>query len=578
MNPTLNDSLFDEAFKIISTNKAKANSLRQSLLKNNNYENDQNLNVIQYLGEFEYDLKTLFEILRDLKLSYHEIHNTLTYSNINNKNIKNFEKEESKKLEGKKNKKEPCLYNNFNDYKNTMNGIGFNKTYYMTNSQFSNFNKNCNKAHNYKEYYINSCPRPSQLKKFPRSMSCKSYVGDWNSSSDDEFNDYTKDKKDNDYRDYPDTNRFSYYSPSNKNLNNRLFGSSIKDRDFSKDKSLNLNFDYDAYLTDYSLNKTNKKDINSNNNNSPGQNLNLSDLNNDNNNLNNYYYNPSNYDNNINNADPNLNYEMPNKNNINKNDNKNNYFTFAEQKSNQNKDNNYIISDPQKQNINNSNGYNIYNNSKDPEYNRNLINNKNLDNRYNNKYNPDNFINNKYNNRDNNNIDNQNYNYNISPKNKLSKNISEDENNNKNYINNKSNDDKNNNKNKEDEDLENQKKEIIKNIISEIFQDTNKLNLLKKELGDDIGEKLLSNNISEEELFKVVEILKNQQDKNMNKKNQKYFPIKKYNQPRDKILLKESLIDKRYNYREFPKGWSSTKDYFINNGSTYIRNKKGKNL
>ena len=54
MKLTLNDSLFDEVFQIISTNESKANSLRQSLLKNNNFDNNDELNmkIIQSLGEF----------------------------------------------------------------------------------------------------------------------------------------------------------------------------------------------------------------------------------------------------------------------------------------------------------------------------------------------------------------------------------------------------------------------------------------------------------------------------------------------------------------------------------------------
>ena len=127
---------------------------------------------------------------------------------------------------------------------------------------------------------------------------------------------------------------------------------------------------------------------------------------------------------------------------------------------------------------------------------------------------------------------------------------------------------------KEEEELEKQKKEIIKNIISDIFQDVKKLNLLKKELGDDIGEKLLSGKINEKELYKVVEILKKNQENIMKRK--KVIQKKKFNQPCDKILLREKLNNKRYNFREYPRGWSSTKDYFINNGTTYIRNKRFK--
>ena len=48
MEPISIESQFDEAFKIISTNKSKANSLRQSLLKNNNYNCNQNMQIIQF--------------------------------------------------------------------------------------------------------------------------------------------------------------------------------------------------------------------------------------------------------------------------------------------------------------------------------------------------------------------------------------------------------------------------------------------------------------------------------------------------------------------------------------------------
>ena len=122
--------------------------------------------------------------------------------------------------------------------------------------------------------------------------------------------------------------------------------------------------------------------------------------------------------------------------------------------------------------------------------------------------------------------------------------------------------------------MEKQKREIIKNIISEIFQDTNKLNLLKKVLGEDIGEKLLSGSINEKELYKVVQILKKHQEDYLKKK--RYFKKKKFNQPSDKLLLKEKLKNIRYNYREFPRGWSSTKDYFINNGTTLIKDRRHK--
>jgi hypothetical protein len=220
-----------------------------------------------------------------------------------------------------------------------------------------------------------------------------------------------------------------------------------------------------------------------------------------------------------------------------------------------------------------------------------LNNDNNLNNINNNIYIPYNINNNKINENLNNIISNKNSNDNINnknniftffeEKNKINNNQNDDINNPKNnkYFNNYGNNNQQGNKGldntnennygqEEDDDIEEQKKEIIKKIVNEIFQDIKKLELLKKRLGEDIGEKLFSGNIDVETLYKVAEILKNNQLKKFGKKkNYQFFTKKKFNQPSDKLLLKEALDDKRYNYREFPKGWSSTKDYFVNNGT-----------
>ena len=418
---TLNDEVFLEAFNIISSNKTKANFLRQNLLQNLSYENDTNSKVIGYLGELEYDLKSLYDILKDLQLSYHEIHNILINSN------------EEKK------------------------GIG--KTYSLTTEKN---NKNCfSKINN---YYIHSPIQKDLNKTLQRSTSYNAFIYDNNDNK-------------------PIKNKYNYLNNLKEQRDNNL--------SLSKGTSPKLNFDYDAYFTDYSLNKTSK--------NSFGNNFDFL-----NNNINKYNYeenNKENYDNNINK-------EINNDNNI-KNKN-NNIFTFSEQKNKSNNTeelNNNII-----ENNNKNNSINYY--PKKEEEKKNIINIK------------------------------KTYEYHKGRK--------------------------------EEEELEKQKKEIIKKIISEIFQDARKLNLLKNILGDDIGEKLLSGNINEKELFKVVEILKKNQENDYKKK--KIFQKRKYNQPSDKILLREKLNNKRYNYREYPRGWSSTKDYFINNGTPLIKDKTYKKI
>ena len=639
MEPTSNDSTFDEAFKIITSNKSKANSLQKLFLNNNKYDKDLNSKTIQFLNEFEYDLKTLYDILRDLKLSIHDIHNK-------NDNIK-------KEDENKNNQKDLNLNNytknkkyNFDIKNNFENNNGrVNKTYVMTSND-NNFKNNSN----INDYYINSYPRQDLYdRRLSRSMSCQSYLGNFDSNyngfdflnnDNNNLNPYNK-RNGLEYRNYIDNNQFPNNILSNdKHFNfHKKFDNNNLNGSLPKDKTLKLNFDYDAYLTDYSLNRTYKNDLNNsssnndnmnNNLNNSKQNLNLSDLNNDNNlpnDFNNNIYNPSIISNkNNNNKIPNNNNYIINSNNnnnenendniieVNENDN-DNIFTFSEQKRNDPGLNEYNkISVPNNQPNNNLNIYDNYNKNKDFNNNNNNmgnignINNQNkigMDNydfNKNNKYNyidnkdknlPNNILNNIDNNNNNqlnpndlnteNNINiigqkipinqNQQYNYNIQRNHKFDKNNTENEN--ENRENNDINDNNDNNDNNDD-DLEKEKKEIIKSIIAEIFQDTNKLDLLKKELGDDIGEKLLSGDISEEKLYNIAEILKNYQLKNSQMKNKHYFTTKKYNQPYDKILLKESLDDKRYNYREFPRGWASTKDYFINNGSTFIKNNKRK--
>ena len=431
---SINDKLFLEAFNIITSNKSKANFVRQSLLQNLSYDNDSNSKVIGFLGELEFDLKSLYDIIKDIQLSQNETQNNYYSEPIN---------EEKKEI---------------------------GKTYSIVTQKFGNDNKNNFSKIN--SYYINSPINKDLNRTMQRSSSCNEFL-----FNNEEKNDNAKLIR----------NRYNYLNNlKEREKNNNLSSSKIL--------SPKLNFDYDAYFTDYSLNKTSKNSLGS-------------------------YFDFLNKNSNKLDKSQNANYEMSNKENLDNNNKEcreiNNYtdyrnkniFTFSEQKNKNSKEelNNNII--PQKNsNINTSNNNNAY------------------------------FT------------DDNNFNY---PRTYVYQRRS-----------------------KEEEELEKQKKEIIKNIISDIFQDVKKLNLLKKELGDDIGEKLLSGKINEKELYKVVEILKKNQENIMKRK--KVIQKKKFNQPSDKILLREKLNNKRYNFREYPRGWSSTKDYFINNGTTYIRNKRFK--
>ena len=63
------EEILEEALKIINSKKSKASILRDSMLNLNQniYTNNLNLQIIQFLGEFEYDLKSLMELLDEFK-------------------------------------------------------------------------------------------------------------------------------------------------------------------------------------------------------------------------------------------------------------------------------------------------------------------------------------------------------------------------------------------------------------------------------------------------------------------------------------------------------------------------------
>ena len=96
--------ILEEALKIIDSNKSKASILRNSMinLNQNIYVNNLNLQIIQFLGEFEYDLKTLIELLNDfVKNSKINFQNKL---NSLKKELNNIKKENLSLKELKDNK------------------------------------------------------------------------------------------------------------------------------------------------------------------------------------------------------------------------------------------------------------------------------------------------------------------------------------------------------------------------------------------------------------------------------------------------------------------------------------------
>ena len=104
--------------------------------------------------------------------------------------------------------------------------------------------------------------------------------------------------------------------------------------------------------------------------------------------------------------------------------------------------------------------------------------------------------------------------------------------------------------------LHNQPKEIISRF--------------KNVYGNDIEMKLKTNEINnvnlnemENILNKIIDMSIWGKDEKGSKKKFKYI----YNPIQEKVKLKQALTNKQALYKEYPRGWHSTKEYFINNGT-----------
>lgn len=517
MKITFNDTIFNEAFNIISSNKSKANNLRLSLLNTINYDNEIILKIRQYLGEFEYDLKILYDIIKEIKLSYNN-YNAL-------QNSLNKEENEQEQNQISKDSKNEI------DNMKILNKIK-EKKYLKYLKDMDNFeiikikDKKGNKTKTY-NLTINICdsrksnpfPKKYNNKKINRSNSCKSYIGLKNSNKynftiDSNFNIPNSCKNKN----------MKFRNYLNSDFNNNIFD--YNNKESLRKKSLNLNYEYYPNLTDFSkstkVTKIKKnlydKDKDINYNEQIPKNKNIENANEEykNNNLMNDYNYIDKY-----------NYRNDEYNNINENDS--NDFKVRDFSYDNNRHLDYK--------------YNMENNN----------NNINCNKRNNEIYNNENKLS-LGENIDYNNYINQNYN-----KNRIIPDVIQNI---------------NNDKIKNDDDLdENKRKEIIKNVITLVLQDNNRLSILQKCFGDDICENLLKGNLNQDSLYKIVEILKNYQsypkknsknDKNLfrgSKKNYKNWFQRRFSHQND-ILLKDSLNNKGFSYRDYPLEFLSMREEY----------------
>ena len=98
-------------------------------------------------------------------------------------------------------------------------------------------------------------------------------------------------------------------------------------------------------------------------------------------------------------------------------------------------------------------------------------------------------------------------------------------------------------------------------------------------MGENVIEILTSGNVTDEYLNQIENNLKKikeesiKNDNNSSKlynSNTSFLPKKKYKDPvlnaiYNKQKLKKDITDNQYHYKEYPRGWVSSKDYFINN-------------
>jgi hypothetical protein len=159
------ENIYKEAIKIINSNKQKASTLRNTILSfnQNTFTSELHFQIMEFLGEFEYDLKTLMELMNDFKNKIQSNHkkniNTLKkeLTTIKKENISFKELLDDIKI----NKSRP-LFNKNKNKSNTRNQIQNTKNKNLTKTQNT---KNSTKQNKNEEKSINYDLYPCQLKK-----------------------------------------------------------------------------------------------------------------------------------------------------------------------------------------------------------------------------------------------------------------------------------------------------------------------------------------------------------------------------------------------------------------------------
>ena len=589
MTKIISTEVIEKIYQILLLNLNKINLLRNDLSNINDYNNNK-IKTNQFLKGIEIDIKNILSLLERLKIDFNYKNNPneicKTYCLNNDKNM----------LQDivvcgcceccKCQKCCDCSTNNCSD----------NQQLNISNNNIKN-----NINNEYIKERINSEEEDDKNNEFKNIN-----IFNKNNLPNNSFQ--PSSLKDNNNT-YPNL----YFSDNFKNEHKNY----MNNNNYNDNNKYNDNNDYNSINNNYKYNKNNNN-YNDNNykyGNNNGNDNNYENLNNNKNNYNDYNYNslkPIN-EQNLNNNNYQGNSQQSNySNNNNYLNNFQRPFGFIKRR----QFNNMDIDDnklPIEEKIKNSaimkskrfHGSKSFDNIERPYQNKNrakIINFKNnKDNNYRNISKDNNY---KFNNlfgenlnepkyfetlninniKDNNNYSDKKNRRNINLDNNNNKNNSfENNNENNNILNNKGIIKKKNSLTQKKKKMENMNK--IQRFINKLYKQPKDINnRFKKIYGDDIEEKLLNGDIDNDNLNEMENILDKiikmsiwgEDDQNKTKKRdisnsydkknkKKHFFV--YNPIQEKIKLMKSIKNNQAYFKEYPRGWYSTKEYFINNGT-----------
>ena len=261
--------IMKELEKIINSNKSKASNLRNCLLNLNRniYTNELHFQIIQFLGEFEYDLKTLYELFCDFKSKIeHNFQNNMNsvFSEVNSLKKENLSlKELIENSKIKTSKENNPIYNSYKP-RNSKSNKNI-KTTNDTNQKF--FNKT-------KSLYLH-LKNPNIKKKLKEMIKSKNrnknktFTKNLNMTNDKEYRSYIKENQ------KQNIIQRSAQKIENEKDNLNLLPYKRKQNSFSEinfyknksNTSSNLSnkkffYDYDNYLTNLKRNSLYHSNIN----------------------------------------------------------------------------------------------------------------------------------------------------------------------------------------------------------------------------------------------------------------------------------------------------------------------------